>query len=80
MKPTTKPKTVRQFLKELQAKDLTTAEWARQNKQPVNTVYMLCLGRLDGRRGKAREVACAMGLVLPEMRDMSKVADNSQAA
>lgn len=66
MKPTTKPKTADQFLKELQSADMSIAAWARQHKQPVMTVYMLCYGRIQGVRGKARTVARAMGLQLPD--------------
>lgn len=61
-------KTVPQFLEELAGADMTVAAWARQHKQPVTTVYMLCLGRIIGARGKARTVARAMGLELPPMR------------
>lgn len=70
MKPTAKPspKTVAQFLTELEQTDMTVAAWARKHKQPVHTVYMLCLGRLSGTRGTARSVARAMGLALPPMR------------
>lgn len=73
--PKTKPKTVPQFLKNLETQNMTTAEWARKHKQPVNTVYMLCLGRLSGARGKAREVAGVMGLTLPPMRASAKRVD-----
>ena len=67
MKPTAPQKTVQQFLDELAASDTTIAEWAREHKHPVNTVYMLCGGRFTGARGKARKVARAMGLALPPM-------------
>lgn len=74
MKPTTtsKPalasKTVEQFIAELDASDMTIADWARAHKQPLNTVYALCGKRFNGSRGAARKVARAMGLALPPMR------------
>ena len=61
--------TPQQFLASLEAQDLTIAAWAREHKQPANTVYMLCLGRLSGARGKARVVAKAMGLAVPAMHE-----------
>lgn len=75
MKPTTNThpapassKTVEQFMDELAANDMTIADWARSNKQPLTTVYALCGRRINGCRGAARKVARAMGLALPPMR------------
>ena len=75
MKPTSKPiapaaghKTVEQFLAELEASDMTIAEWARKHGHPLNTVYALCGKRFNGSRGASRKVARAMGLQLPAMQ------------
>jgi gp16 family phage-associated protein len=77
---TTASKTVPQFLDELAASDMTLAAWARKHNQCVTTVYMLCLGRVQGTRGKARRVARAMGLSLPPMRSSANQANHAEAA
>lgn len=67
-KPAPACKTVEQFMDDLAANDMTIADWARNNKQPLNTVYALVGKRVNGQRGAARKVARAMGLELPAMR------------
>lgn len=75
--PRPKTQTFAQFLADLESKNLTLADWARQHDFNVTTVYAISAGRLRGRRGHARDILKAMGVALPPM-STSRLAQRSE--
>ena len=62
-----KPRTPADFLRELQKKDMTVADWCRERGYSQQLAYSVIKGRSVGRRGEARAIAKAMGLSVPDM-------------
>lgn len=58
-------RTIKDFLAELEAKELTVTAWAREKSLPVRAVFSLISGHYSGHHGKAREVLKAMGVKPP---------------
>lgn len=67
MKKAAPPKTINDFLAELEAQNKTLSQWARENGVRIDNVYQLLAGRTTGSRGKCREILIAMGVPPPPM-------------
>lgn len=59
------PRTLDQFFAELDDKDMSISDWAKQRGFSLSSVYQVTRGRTVGYRGEARKIARAMGLILP---------------
>lgn len=68
MKTAQRPRTIQDFCSELKRKNVTLADWSRDNKFPIGTVYALTRGLATGRSGTARQVLEAMGVEPPALR------------
>lgn len=53
------------FVNLLGSKNMTVAQWARQNNFDRHLVYGLLRGRIRGRRGQARLILDRMGIKPP---------------
>lgn len=67
MKQAKPPRTIDDFLAELQSENKTLSQWAREQKLPLDAIYALLCGRTFGSRGKSREVLLAMKVEPPPM-------------
>lgn len=67
MKKAAPPKTINDFLAELEAQNKSLSQWARENRIRIDNVYQLLAGRTTGTRGKCREILIAMGVTPPPM-------------
>lgn len=67
MKKTTTPRTLDDFLADLERENKTVADWAREAGFPLDNVYALLRGRTYGSRGKCRDILIAMNVQPPRM-------------
>ena len=61
-------RTAEDFLKELEDRNLSVAQWCREHRASTNTVWAIAAGRVLGRSGEARRVMKLMGLEVPSFR------------
>jgi gp16 family phage-associated protein len=57
---------IKRFISKLNKEDVTLVDWARKHEFPIDVVYGVCSGRLQGYRGTARKVVRAMGMPAPD--------------
>ena len=65
--PQPKARTIADFKNELEERNQSIADWARENSFPMDLVYRVAQGYAIGRYGMARQIVKAMGLPLPDM-------------
>lgn len=56
---------LQQFVDSLGSKNMTVAQWSRENKFDRHAVYGVLRGRLKGRRGVTRQIMERMGVKPP---------------
>lgn len=67
MPKTAPPRTLEHFLADLERRNKTIAEWARERKFDLPAVYAVTRGHNLGRYGQSRHIVVAMGLTPPPM-------------
>lgn len=68
---------LQQFVDSLGSRNITVAQWSRENQFDRHVVYQLLRGRLKGKHGKTREILERMGVQPPSV---IKVRATSQEA
>jgi hypothetical protein len=61
-------RTAGDFLKELEDKNISVAQWCRDHQMATSTVWAVVDGRVLGRSGEARRAMQLMKLPLPSAR------------
>jgi len=65
---TAKHRSAQDFLNELERKNVTVAQWCRDNKFSTSIVWAVISGAVLGRSGESRRAMQSMGLPLPSAR------------
>lgn len=65
---TAKHRSAQDFLNELERKNVTVAQWCRDNKFSTSIVWAVIGGAVVGRSGESRRAMQSMGLPLPSAR------------
>lgn len=61
------PRTLDDFLTDLERENKSVAQWARENKLHLDRVYAVLRGRVNGSRGHSRQILLAMNVPPPPM-------------
>lgn len=80
MRKTPTPRTLSDFLRELDERNQTVAAWAKERNFPLSVVYQVTRGRLVGKHGVSRDIVRAMGLPVPARFAPRDTAAESRAA
>jgi gp16 family phage-associated protein len=77
---TAKPRTAQDFLNDLESKNVTVAQWCRDNKFSTSIVWAVISGAVVGRSGESRRAMQSMGLPLPSARRNRPAQQEGRAA